>query len=74
MPPVPDAPAELQWVVAKALEKEPDRRYASVAELDAELDRLLSGRPVLAGETDTAYRVRKFVSRHRRSVSTRIRS
>ena len=56
---------DLDHVVAKALRKEPDDRYGTVAELSAELDRFLSGQPVAARRADRAYRWRQEWSRHR---------
>lgn len=61
---------ELDWVVLRALEKDPRRRYPSVNALAAEVDRYLGGEPVEARPPSTAYRVRKFVSRHRVGVAT----
>ena len=60
---------DLDWIVAKALEKEPERRYASVSELAADVDRHLRHEPVLAGPPSRAYRARKFVRRHRWAVT-----
>jgi serine/threonine protein kinase/Tfp pilus assembly protein PilF len=59
---------ELDWVVMKALEKDRRRRYQSAAELAADVRRYLENRPVLAGPQTTAYRVRKFIRRHRVGV------
>ena len=56
---------DLENVVAKALRKEPDERYASVRELAEDLERHLGHRPVLATRPTWTYRVRKFVRRHR---------
>ena len=61
-----DVRDELEWVVLKALRKEPDRRYGSVEQLADDAGRLLDGRPVLAGPDSRRYRARKFVVRHRR--------
>ena len=61
-----DVRDELEWVVLKALRKEPDRRYGSVEQLADDVGRLLDGRPVLAGPDSHRYRARKFVVRHRR--------
>ncbi|MFN8176882.1 MAG: serine/threonine-protein kinase [bacterium] len=60
---------ELQWITLRALEKDPDRRYASAAELAADLRRHLADEPVLAGAPSTMYRVRKYARRHRASVT-----
>ncbi len=59
---------DLDWIALRALEKERERRYASAAELGAEIERHLRGEPVLAGSPGTAYVVRKFVRRHRLGV------
>lgn len=60
---------DLDRVVLKALAHEPDRRYATVAELAADLRRWLSGRPVHATPPGRLYRLRKFVARHRIGVA-----
>lgn len=56
---------ELDWIVARAMARDRDRRYGSAAELADELERLLEGRPVAAGPPSRTYRFRKLVSRHR---------
>jgi non-specific serine/threonine protein kinase/serine/threonine-protein kinase len=60
---------ELAWIVMKALEKDRDRRYSSVADLAADVERHLEHRPVIAGPPSLGYRVRKFVRRHRVPVA-----
>jgi len=55
---------DLDWIVTKALEKEPERRYASASELAADVGRHLQHEPVLAGSPSRVYRARKFVRRH----------
>ena len=40
---------DLNWIVKKALEKSPQRRYGSPSELAADIERRLTGEPVLAG-------------------------
>lgn len=57
--------ADLETIVAKALEKEPDRRYSSAEALAADLRRLLASEPILARPATTSYRLRKFVARNR---------
>jgi Tol biopolymer transport system component len=56
---------DLDAIVLKALRKEPERRYASVAAFREDLERHAAGLPVLARKGSVAYRVRKVVSRHR---------
>lgn len=60
----PDAP-ELDWIVAKALEKDRERRYASADGMARDLRRFLDGEPVDAGPPSLWYRLRKFAARHR---------
>jgi non-specific serine/threonine protein kinase/serine/threonine-protein kinase len=60
---------DLDWVTMKALEKDRTRRYGSPAELAADLERHLHHEPVLASPPNTAYRVGKFVRRHRVGVA-----
>jgi serine/threonine-protein kinase len=56
---------ELDLIVAKALQRDPARRYAGAAELAADLDRHLRGVPIHARAGSRRYRAMKFVGRHR---------
>ncbi len=56
---------DVDSIVAKALRKEPRQRYASAAQLAADLRRHLDGLPVAARQGKAAYRTAKFVRRHR---------
>ncbi|MFN8586851.1 MAG: serine/threonine-protein kinase [Candidatus Eisenbacteria bacterium] len=60
---------ELEWITLRALEREPDRRYASVAELAADIRRHLADEPVSAAAPGALYRLRKFARRHRVGVA-----
>jgi eukaryotic-like serine/threonine-protein kinase len=60
---------DLDWIVMKALEKERFRRYPSASEMAADLERYLRHEPVLAGPPGAAYRIGKFVRRHRLGVA-----
>jgi non-specific serine/threonine protein kinase/serine/threonine-protein kinase len=60
---------DLDWIVMKALEKNRERRYASPGELAADVSRSLRHEPVAAGPPTAAYRLRKFVRRHRMAVA-----
>ncbi len=56
---------DLDWIVLKALAREREQRYQSVAALAADLRRYLANEPVQAGPPSALYRVRKFVRRRR---------
>ncbi len=56
---------DLDLVVMKALEKDRERRYGSAGGFGADLQRFLDHEPVLASPPSAAYRLRKFVRRHR---------
>ena len=56
---------DLSIIVLKALEKDPARRYPTVAALDEDLERYLGGQPILARPASAAYQIRKLVARHR---------
>jgi serine/threonine protein kinase len=56
-------------IVLKALRKDPRERYASVDQLSEDIRRHLEGRPVVASKVTTAYRVRKYVLRHKAGVA-----
>ncbi len=59
---------DLDWITMKAMAKDRARRYASASELSEDVARHLRHEPVLASPPDAAYRVRKFVRRHRLGV------
>jgi len=56
---------DLNSITMKALEKTRERRYASVADLAADIQRHMEHRPVLASSPSLLYRGRKFLRRHR---------
>jgi eukaryotic-like serine/threonine-protein kinase len=55
---------DLDTIVAAAAQKEPERRYASVAALAEDLRRHLDGRPILARHDSATYRAGRFARRH----------
>ncbi len=55
---------DLDAILCKALERDPKRRYASVTELQADLQRWLGRRPVAARLQTLPYRLGKFVRRN----------
>jgi eukaryotic-like serine/threonine-protein kinase len=60
---------DLDTIVLKATHKDPARRYASVEQFVSDIDRHLSGRPVLARPDTLAYRCQKFVRRNSLAVT-----
>src|SRR5262245_33427016 len=60
---------DLERVTRKALHKSPARRYSSVAEFAADIERFLSGKAVLAPSPDVRNRVGTFFRRHRISAA-----
>ena len=56
---------DLEAVILKALQKDPQRRYDSARSLAEDLGRFLDGKPVAAHPDSTAYRVAKWARRNR---------
>lgn len=63
---LPHIPKDLAAIVHRCMEKEPGARYATAQELAEELNRFLTGEPVLAAATSWWYRMGKRARRHRR--------
>ncbi len=61
---------DLDTIVLKSLQREPQRRYPSAAALADDLKRHLAGRPVKARPDTLLYRAGKFVRRHRVAVTS----
>jgi serine/threonine-protein kinase len=59
---------DLETILLKALEKEPARRYQSVAELGDDLRRWEQDLPIIGRPPSTAYQLRKIVARHRAAL------
>ncbi|HEX6813191.1 MAG TPA: bifunctional serine/threonine-protein kinase/formylglycine-generating enzyme family protein [Planctomycetota bacterium] len=59
-----DLPADLEFVLEKALEPEPERRYASMSEFAEDLRRFRVHEPLLAAPPSGWYRLRKLVRRY----------
>src|ERR1700723_122065 len=60
---------DLDTIAMKALRKEPERRYASVAEFSEDIGRYLTGMPVKARKSTIAYRGGRFLQRHKESLA-----
>ena len=56
---------DIETIVGKALEKEPERRYESAAALAADLRRHLRDEPIVAHPPSAAYQFRKFARRNK---------
>jgi len=59
---------DLSTILRKCLSARPQDRYASVNDLGTDIERYLSGRPVLARPQTIVYRMKKFVRRNRGKV------
>ena len=59
---------DLDWITMKALEKDRSRRYGTPMELAADVGRYLNNEPIVARPASTAYRLEKYVRRHRLGV------
>ncbi|TWT40915.1 Serine/threonine-protein kinase PrkC [Phycisphaerae bacterium RAS1] len=58
-------PRDVSVIAMKAVEKEAGRRYQTVAGLQDDLVRFLNGYPITARPASAAYRLAKFIRRHR---------
>lgn len=61
---------DLDAILLRALQTRPEARYESVAAMRDDLERHLTGYPVLARGDAALYRARRFVRRHRGTVAT----
>ncbi len=59
---------DLDWIVMKAMEKDRTRRYETASELANDVRRYLNHETVLATPPTFAYKLQKFVRRHRVGV------
>jgi eukaryotic-like serine/threonine-protein kinase len=60
---------DLEVIVARALAKEKDRRYASAASLANDLRRYLAGQPISASADSTWYTLRRRIRRYRAALA-----
>ncbi|MHC4439701.1 MAG: tetratricopeptide repeat protein, partial [Planctomycetota bacterium] len=65
----PKIDKELEWLLLKALDNEPDRRYAAAGELARDIDNYLRGTPLIAGPESGLYLIKKFIRRRRALVT-----
>ena len=69
-PPRPSSRAQrlerdLDWIVMRALEKDPRRRYSTASNMAADVERFLSSEPIEARPPSALYRAGKLARRHR---------
>jgi tetratricopeptide (TPR) repeat protein/predicted Ser/Thr protein kinase len=60
---------DVEVIVAKALEKDKELRYASAADLASDIRRSLRDEPVIARPPSALYQIRKFARRHKGLVT-----
>jgi serine/threonine-protein kinase len=61
---------DVETIVLKAMEKDPARRYGSAAEFAGDIDRYLSGEPILARPASLTYRLRKRLVKNKSIMAT----
>jgi eukaryotic-like serine/threonine-protein kinase len=61
---------DIETIVAKALEKDRERRYASAADLAADIQRYLNDQPIAAKPASAVYQLQKFARRHKTIVAS----
>src|SRR5262249_53902259 len=65
---------DLDWIVMKALDKDPDARYATARDLGDDLQRFLEDRPIKAKRPTVWQRLAKWSRRHRPLVASAVAS
>ncbi|MEE4271362.1 MAG: protein kinase [Thermoanaerobaculales bacterium] len=60
-----DVPPDLETIILKCLEKDPDRRYSTAREVADDLRRYLAGEPIHARRASLVYKVSKKVRKHK---------
>ena len=61
----PRLPSAVQKIILKAMEKEPELRYATAADLADDIQRYLDGVPIRARPAPFKFRARRFIIRYR---------
>jgi tetratricopeptide (TPR) repeat protein len=63
---------DLDTIVQKAVENEPERRYRTAAELAQDLGRYLNAQPIQARPPSVLYLANRFVARHKLAVASAV--
>jgi len=61
----PQLRGDVSTILAKAMEREKERRYQSAAEMAADIRRYLEDEPIFARPPTALYQIRKFARRHK---------
>jgi len=60
---------DLDWVVSRAINPDPEHRYATAEEFATDIERFLAGNPVAARPPTALYRLQKMAARNRLAVA-----
>lgn len=63
---------DIETIVFKAMEKDPDRRYQSASDLARDIERYLNDEPINARPPSVIYQVRKFARRNRAAFAATV--
>lgn len=66
----PELKGDAELILGKAMQREPDRRYASAAELAADIRRFLAHEPIIARPPTARYQLGRFARRNRALVGS----
>ena len=64
--------SDVEAILLTALAKDRDERYHSAADLQADIDNWLQGRPIRVKSISTLYLLRKIISRHRYTTTVAV--
>jgi tetratricopeptide (TPR) repeat protein len=65
----PQVDKELELLLLKALDTDPDGRYTAAGMMAQDIDNYLTGAPLIAGPESGVYHIRKFIKRHQTLVA-----